>query len=166
MNYRVLAVLIILLLMVPVLTRSPQQYVQVRAENGDLIACIPVSTGDVVQLQFTHSMYGGYVREQWRVTPENQLNRVRFVTENAAAAEYYATDGRSYEADDGFVVPGEPLQQPELVIRVNNRGNHVLTVNGETRHLAEITQGSTQVRISVESGTCGEIDGAMSGKDD
>ena len=155
MNHRIIALLIMILLMVPVLISSPQQILQARAENGEVIACAVVNDGDVVQLQFTHSMFGGYVRERWQVTPDGRLNRVRFVTENAAAAEYYATDGSSYEADDGFVVPGDPLQQPELVIRVNNRGNHILTVNDAEWHLAEITQGSTQVRISIDTGSCG-----------
>ena len=155
MNHRIIALLIMILLMVPVLISSPQQILQARGESGEVIACAVVNDGDVVQLQFTHSMFGGYVRERWQVTPDGRLNRVRFVTENAAAAEYYATDGSSYEADDGFVVPGDPLQQPELVIRVNNRGNHILTVNDAEWHLAEITQGSTQVRISIDTGSCG-----------
>lgn len=143
-----------LLLMVPTLTASPQQSLQLRTGNGEHIACFAVDTDDVVQLQFTHSMYGGFVREQWQVTPNGQLNRIRFVTENAAAAEYYASDGSSYKADDGYVVPGGPLQQPELVVRVNNRGKHELTVDGETVHLAKMIPGSTQVRIFIDSGSC------------
>lgn len=127
---------------------------------------MPTKIDDVVQLQFTHSMYGGYVRESWRVTPARQLDRVRFVTENAAAAEYYATDGSSFRAEDGFVVPGEPLLQSELIVRVNSRGNHWLTVDDESIHLAEELQASTQVRISVESGSCDTRSESMSGKDD
>lgn len=166
MKSRLLVLLIIILLMVPMITSSTQQVLLVRAESGDLVVCTPVRGGDVVQLQFTHSMFGGYVREQWEITPHGELNRVRFVTENAAAAEYYATDGASYEADDGFVVPGDPLQRSDLIVRVNNRGNHVLTVNDEEWPLAEMIQESTQVRIDVDSGTCGEIEESMSGKDD
>lgn len=143
-----------ILMMVPTLMASPQKSLQVRTGDGELMACLAVDTDDMLQLQFTHSMYGGYVREQWQVTPGGQLSRIRFVTEHAAAAEYYASDGSSYKADDGYVVPGAPLQQPELVVRVNNRGNHILTVDGETLHLAEMIPGSTQVRIFVDSGSC------------
>jgi hypothetical protein len=103
-------------------------------------------------------MFGGYVREQWRVTPGNELQRVRFVTENAAAAEYYATDGTSYHADDGYVVPGEPLQQPVLVVRVNQRGNHYLSVGGTSVHLAGLVSQSTQVRIALYPQSCDEAD--------
>lgn len=166
MKFRLLALLAMIVLMVPVLTNSPQQVIRVETANGDLLACTRVDAGDVAQLQFTHSMFGGYVREQWEITPDGQLNRLRFVTENAAAAEYYATDGASYQADDGFVVPGDPLQQPELIVRVNNRGNHVLTVAGNEWHLAEMVDESTQVRIFIDTGSCGEIEESMSGKDD
>lgn len=145
----------LLLLMVPMLMTSPQKSIHVRNESGASVWCGPAKTYDVVELQFTHSMFGGYVKERWLITPDNRLDRDRFVTENAAAAEYYATDGSSYRADDGFVVPGEPLQQSELVIRVDSRGNHYLRVDNHTIHLAGIVHESTQVRISVESGNCG-----------
>lgn len=142
------------LVMVPALLATPSRSLQVHTSTGALVWCSPVGQNDTVQLQFTHSMFGGYVRENWKVTPGNQLQRSRFVTENAAAAEYYATDGTSYQADDGFVVPGDPLQQPELVVRVNNRGNHVLTVGENNVHLAEVLPYSTQVRIAVVAEDC------------
>ncbi len=148
----------ILLLMVPVLLATPAQSLQVRTDTGALVWCTGISRHDTVQLQFTHSMFGGYVREQWRATPGNDLQRVRIVTENAAAAEYYATDGTSYRADDGYVVPGGPLQQPALLVRVNQRGNHHLSVNGATVHLAGLLPGSTQVRIAVYPQSCDEAD--------
>jgi hypothetical protein len=149
---------VILLLMAPMLLASPAQSLQVRTDTGALVWCTAVSRHDTVQLQFTHSMFGGYVREQWRVTPGNELQRVRFVTENAAAAEYYATDGTSYHADDGYVVPGEPLQQPVLVVRVNQRGNHYLSVGGTSVHLAGLVSQSTQVRIALYPQSCDEAD--------
>lgn len=148
----------ILLLMAPMLLASPAQSLQVRTDTGALVWCTAVSADDIVQLQFTHSMFGGYVREQWQVTPDRELRRVRFVTENAAAAEYYATDGTSYQADDGYVVPGEPLQQPALIVRVNQRGNHYLSVGGTSVHLAGLVSQSTQVRIAVYPHTCAEAD--------
>lgn len=145
---------IVLVVMVPALLASTSRSVQVHSSTGELVWCAPVESGDVVQLQFTHSMFGGYVREHWKITPRNQLQRIRFVTENAAAAEYYATDGTSYQADDGFVVPGDPLLESDLIVRVNSRGNHVLTVDDWSVHLAEELPQSTQVRISIEAESC------------
>ena len=144
----------LLLVMVPVLVSSSARSLLVYSSEQAQAWCIPVKSHDSMQLQFTHSMFGGFVREEWQVTPNNQLQRNRFVTENAAAAEYYATDGTSYLADDGYVVPGPPLQQSELVIRVNNRGNHVLTVGTHTVYLAEELTESTQVRIEVVARSC------------
>lgn len=153
---RKLAVLLlgIMLIMMPAALHHPDISVQVTTQDGVIITCQPAEYGDMVQLQFTHSMFGGYVREQWVITPANQMQRTRFVTENAAAAEYYATDGTSYRAGDGFVVPGVPLQQSELVVRVNSRGNHVLTVGDSTIHLAGELPQSTQVRIAVVTASC------------
>lgn len=145
---------VLLLVMVPALLAPSPRSLQVHTSTGIHVWCTPVASNDLVQLQFTHSMYGGYVREHWKITPTNQLQRVRFVTGNAAAAEYYATDGTSYQADDGFVVPGDPIQEPELIVRVNSRGNHVLSVDGETVHLANELTESTQVRIAVVAEVC------------
>lgn len=148
--------IVVLVVMLPVLLIPTSRSVQIHTATGERVWCAPVDTGDVLQLQFTHSMFGGYVREKWKVTPANQLQRVRFVTENAAAAEYYATDGTSFQAEDGFVVPGDPLMEPELVVRASSRGNHEISVNENSVQLAEELPESTQVRVSVESQSCDE----------
>lgn len=149
-----LALVLVLVVMLPMLLVQSPRSVQIHTSAGEMIWCSPVDIGDTVQLQFTHSMFGGFVREQWQVTPGNQLQRDRFITQNAAAAEYYATDGTSYQADDGFVVPGEPLLESELIVRANSRGNHVVTVNENSVHLSQTLPQSTQVRISIESQSC------------
>lgn len=146
---------VLLIVMVPALLSRPARSVQVHTDTGVLVWCTAVGTDDIMQLQFTHSMFGGYVREQWRITPNRQFERVRFVTENAAAAEYYATDGSSYRADDGYVVPGEPLMRTSLVVRVNTRGDHVVSVGNTTARLADLLPQSTQVHISVAPTDCG-----------
>lgn len=145
---------LVLVVMLPVLLLPTPRSVQIHTPTGDVIWCSPVKVGDTLQLQFTHSMFGGFVREDWLVTQSNQLERSRFVTQNAAAAEYYATDGTSYQDDDGFVVPGEPLVESGLTVRANSRGDHVITVNQNYIHLIEVLPESTQVRISVEPQAC------------
>lgn len=144
----------LLLLMVPFLVMPSPRSLQIVQADGSLVWCAPVVPDDIVQLQFTHSMFGGFVREQWRVTPANQFSRERFVTENAAAAEYYATDGSSYHDIDGYVVPGDPLVLPELMIRVNSRGNHQLKVSGNTIALVDLLPKSTQVRVVIKPESC------------
>lgn len=151
---RAALILALFLAMAPAILGSPAVSLQVRAESGAVIWCASIRKNATMDLQFTHSMYGGYVRETWRITPDSQLMRTRFVTENAAAAEYYATDGTSYRDSEGFVVPGELPKQSKLVVRVNDRGNHVLRVGGQTVHLAGEVSQSTQVHISVISQPC------------
>lgn len=145
---------VLLFVMAPALLSTPSRSVMVHTDSGALVWCTGIATDDLMQLQFTHSMFGGYVREQWRITPDNRFERVRMVTENAASAEYYATDGSSYRADDGYVVPGEPLVRTTLVVRVNQRGNHVVTVGDQQANLADLLPQSTQVHISVAPRDC------------
>lgn len=155
---RKLALLIggLVLVMLPATLSSPAYSVRVRVESGNLVFCFPAHRDSQMQLQFTHSMYGGYVRESWSITPTAKLSHERMVTENAAAAEYYATHGTSFLADDGYVVPTDALTLRELVVRVNARGNHTLTVGDESVNMAELLATSTQVRISVERESCPE----------
>lgn len=145
---------VLILVMMPALISTTGRSLQVQTSAGELVWCAGVKPGDSVQLQFTHSMYGGFVREFWQVTSGNKLERTWFVTENAAAAEYYATDGSSYRTDDGYVVPTLPLVQPELVVRVNSRGSHKLTVEDQSLSMADLLGTSTQVRISITQKSC------------
>lgn len=144
----------LLVIMIPALVTTGSSSLHVRTADGEGLWCVDANTGTEVQLQFTHSMYGGFVRETWRITPDSQLERLSFVTQNAAAAEYYAADGSSYRSDNVYVVPGSSLQRAELVIRVNDRGNHQLTVGGVQIDMAGELQQSTQVRITAQPGTC------------
>lgn len=148
----------LVVLMLPALLQPTGPWLQLRTGDGELVSCLAVRPGDTVTLQFTHSMYGGYVRETWVVTPENQLKRDRIVTENAAAAEYYATEITPVRAADGWEVPGEQIELPKLVVRVNQRGNHQLWIESRSIPLHTLVPGSTQVHLSVEPDTCAQED--------
>lgn len=147
----------LLLLSALVISGQPTLVVIATTADDGLLLCRRVEPGDEVRLQFTHSMFGGFVRESWLVTDDAHLERSRFVTENAPAAEYYATDGRVERGTDGFEVLAMPLTEDELVIRVDQRGNHYLRIGGVTVHLAGMIDDSAQVRIRVTAdvpGTC------------
>lgn len=131
------------------LAAAEPRVVVVETGGGRPLLCHDARSGSLVTVSFTHSMFGGYVREQWRVTDDNQFRRTRFVTENAAAAEYYATDGRITSSADGFVVEGDPPIEGDIVVRVDRRGDHWLEIDGARWHLAGMVGQSTQVRISV-----------------
>lgn len=147
---RVAGVIIaVVLLALPGVLSQPALAVTLVTGEGDQLTCTRVAPGARVELQFTHSMYGGYVREVYRVDPAGTLSRQRIVTEHAAAAEYYATDGRTRRQDDGWEVLAPPFATRELVIRVDDRGDHRITIDGTTYHLAAMLTQPTQVRIGT-----------------
>jgi hypothetical protein len=129
---------------------QPVSWVQAVTADGTRIACGRVSGATPITLTFTHSMFGGYVDEHYRLRDGETLERVRIVTERAAAAEYYATDGMVRRVDDGYEVIAPPYSTDRLVIRVDARGDHRLTI-GETRWpLYRHLGASTQVTLEVQ----------------
>jgi hypothetical protein len=124
-------------------------FVAVDLETGARLACEPLGHGERVVLVFTHSMYGGDVREEYVAGSDGRLRRVEMTTANAAAAEYYAHDGRVTRLDDRFRVDAPPASFDEIVVRVDDVGRHRLLRNGgELDLLAAVGQG-TPVRLDV-----------------
>ncbi len=149
---RLLLVLIIALpgLAIPGITLQPALTLAAITDDGTTLARARVTPGTMITLTFTHSMYGGDVREIYQVDRDGTLVRQRVVADRAAAAEYYAWDGSVVAMDDGYEVIGPPFETDELVIRVDARGGHRLTVGDRTWRLADAVAAPTQVRISVD----------------
>lgn len=140
------------LVSLPGIALQPVFALEVVTGEGAVVACVPAPAGTPVTLSFTHSMFGGFVRESYVVTPDGALQRQRVVTEHASAAEYYATDGRIQKTPQGFEVLAGPFITGDLVVRVDQRGNHRLTVGTSRYHLARMLPGSTQVHIGTIRG--------------
>lgn len=145
-----LAGLIIGLVALVGVAAQPVMVVRAVTGEGTTLVCERVAPGDSVAFTFTHSMYGGFVRETYRVTPDALLARQQIVAEHAAAAEYYATDGRTRQVADGYEVLAAPYATASLVIRVDARGDHWLTIGATRHHLAGMLDDPTQVRLAVE----------------
>lgn len=124
---------------------QPVTWLRVVTDDGTLLACARVDEETPITLAFTHSMFGGYVREVYHLRPDAQLERQRMVTEHAAAAEYYATDGRIRHTAEGYEVLASPFATDRLVVRVDARGDHRLTIGDVTHPLYEGLQASTAV---------------------
>lgn len=127
---------------------QPVQSVAVKTSDGNALVCRLVNRGTAVTLVFTHSMYGGEVRETWRADG-NMLVRDRIVAERAAAAEYYATDGRTQRVDGGYEVIVAPLQASELPFRIDQIGNHRLRIDDEEIALTSEVSGPTGATLSA-----------------
>lgn len=148
-NYAVIGS-ILLLGMLLMATLQPATILRVETEEGYLALCRQIRTGAPITLTFTHSMHGGDVSETWALDDDARLIRQRIVTDNAAAAEYYATDGRVVRDGEGFTVLAGPFATDELIVRVDGIGNHRLTVEATTWYLHKDLRGPVQMRLAGE----------------
>lgn len=142
--------LLLCLIGLPGMLLQPALVLRVTTGDGVALICTRVAAGTAVVLEFTHSMYGGFVREMYRIDSDGDLKRQRIITENAAAAEYYALDGRTQRVDDVYEVLGTPFRTKRLVVRVDTRGNHRLTIGATVYRLTDILPDSTQIAVRVE----------------
>jgi hypothetical protein len=104
--------------------------------------CVRVSEGDVISLQFTHSMYGVPVEERLRV--EGRRMMLFHVVTSDAALEYYGIEGReegnARREIDRFSIPRESV------------GGQTLTVRNRRIVLRDLPggQGSVTIRLARE----------------
>lgn len=129
---------------------QPVLLLRVTTAEGEQVLCTRVEPATSVTLSFTHSMFGGFVDEQYLLRPDGTLVRQGIVTENAAAAEYYATDGHVQTVEGGYEVLAAPFATDDLTVRVDARGNHRLTVGTTTFPLYERLGESVQVHLEGE----------------
>lgn len=101
-----------------------------------------------VVLAFDHSMYGGEVREVFEAGGGGRLRRVAVTTANAAAAEYYAYDGRVVRDGDRYRVDAPPREFPAIVVRVDRVGAYRLGLGPETVDLVAVADGHP-VRLAL-----------------
>lgn len=121
-------------------------------QDGDVLACEPIGSTRLITLAFTHSMYGGEVRETWQIDGETLIRR-QIEADLAAAAEYYATDGRVERIETGFVVLASPITVESLTVRVDHIGNHRLRVSDGSTEIAlasRIDETSAATTISAQ----------------
>ena len=129
---------------------APAESLSVTSERGSIEICVPVSDKDRVDLIFTNSMFGGDVREIYEVS-EGDLVRTRFLTENAAAAEYYAWTGGIEAGDDGFEVLLADERFESIPVLVDVVGEYRLIVDERAIDLSALVSEPTSVRIEVRT---------------
>jgi hypothetical protein len=129
---------------------EPVSLLQVVTADGERVLCTRVGDTTSITLRFTHSMFGGFVEERYLLRSDGILVRQGIVTENAAAAEYYASDGDVRRIADGFEVLAGPFMTEGLTVRIDSRGKHRLTVGTKSISLYEHLGESVQVRLEGE----------------
>jgi hypothetical protein len=131
-------------------------YTVAEAGTGRLVVCRPAASG-TLRLVFTNSLYGGAVVEAYVPGGEDGvLLRTGVRTERAAAAEYYAYDGRVAVVDGWHEVEVTPMPIPAVVVRVDRIGDHRLRIDGEQIRLLSLVPDRTAVRLATERMTLAE----------
>lgn len=118
-------------------------------ETGRVVLCRSAAEG--MTLAYTHSMYGGEVREEFVAGRDGRLRRLAMTTANAAAAEYYAYDA-DVVRDGGRYRVDVPVQEfAEVVVRVDRVGAHRLLVGERTIDLVAVAGEGHRVALEVRS---------------
>ena len=139
-----------LLLAGALLTPAAPAFVVTDLATGATLLCEPLPPGRRVALVFTHSMYGGDVREVYEVGGDGRLRRIETTTANAAAAEYYAYDGAVTRVGDRFRVDAPAAIFEEIVVRVDRVGAHRLTWDDGALDLLAAAGDRVPVKLSVD----------------
>ena len=150
MRHRVLvAIGVVTIVALAGLAMTPVMLVAVTAEDDRAMVCERIGRDSTIALTFTHSMYGGDVTETYQPTVSGTLLRASVVTDNAAAAEYYAWDGRVEPVGERFEVVVPDRAFAAIPVRVDQIGAHRLTIDGQTLDLAAMVDGSEGVRLAL-----------------
>ncbi len=149
MSRTTIAIGLVAIVVMAGLAMTPVTAVTVTAEDGQAIVCMRVDRESTIALTFTHSMYGGDVTETYRLTDSATLLRTSILTGNAAAAEYYAWNGAVRVHGERFEVVVPDQEFTALPVRVDQIGQHRLTVDETSGDLAAMVDGSEGVRLSL-----------------
>ena len=143
-------IIVALLALMPFLATPSLALVATDGDDGRVILCRPVREGDRVVLSYTHSMYGGDVREEYAATGDGRLRRLSMTTANAAAADYYAYTEPVVRDGERFRVVVPPASFRELMVRVDRVGKPRLTVVAETFSLFAAIGDDHCLRLAIE----------------
>jgi hypothetical protein len=114
------------------------------------VMCRSLDHGERVVLAFTHSMFGGDVREEYVITRQGALRRLAMLTEHPAAADYYAhtadvtRDGDMYRID----VPAAEFE--EIAVRIDRVGKPRLIFGDQELDLLAATGNQHRIIIGAE----------------
>jgi|GEM_PF-1715670 len=124
----------------------PAPAVEVRTADGRVLAQWPLVEGQVLALTFTHSMYGGDVREVYRVDAQRGLTLVE-VTAQQAALDYYALPVSTGMGEYRTASVERPLGA--IWVRADRIGRHRLAYGGQQLSLFEAAGDGVAVCVGV-----------------
>jgi hypothetical protein len=150
MSTRVATGLVLVATLLIGVAAMPSPVLLVTSASGAIDICLPLGTSEPVILTFTNSMYGGEVREQFEIA-NGHLVRTRFVTENAASAEYYAWNAAIEVMDDGYEVKVPPESFAFVPVLVDTIGDYRLVAGDEEILLSDMVTEPDSTKISIKT---------------
>jgi hypothetical protein len=127
---------------------APTPGVELRDLDADARLVARLASTDVFRLEFTHSMYGGWVREAYHLAGA-RLRRTSVTAQRAGAAEYYALYGNLRRNGEEWIVEVPPLDLERLRVRVDATGQPALVSGAERLELLSVVPDGHVVEVRV-----------------
>jgi len=119
--------------------------------EGGLVLCLVPRRHEAFTLSFTHSMFGGDVRETYSITSDARLQRQEITTANLAAAEYYAYTAGVSRAGARYRLDLPVAMFDRLNVLVDAAGQHRLSSGSKSFDLLVATGNGHQVELQARS---------------
>jgi hypothetical protein len=140
-----------------VLLGAPGPSLVVFDETGNqIVLCRQLEPSEEFILAYTHSMYGGDVRETFRVTAAGTLRRIAMRTAHPAAADYYAYTADVVREGDLYRIDVPAADFAAIAVRIDEVGAPRLRFADGEIDLLAATGNQHRVVLSgrPRAGTC------------
>nr|WP_295973782.1 DUF1850 domain-containing protein [uncultured Bacillus sp.] len=152
-KYKIIAlfipIFILFLSFIPMKTTLVFQF-----ENSDhILAYLPISTGDIFQLKYTHSIHLSDVIDSYIVTSDHQIKQTAMtyedfsigMPENAQNGEIFEhKNGKYYLSNMNRIFPYFDLRTGKV------RANHMLIVANKEYPISSFIEPGTWIRITIK----------------
>ncbi|MDQ3045174.1 MAG: DUF1850 domain-containing protein [Chloroflexota bacterium] len=119
--------------------------------EGGIVLCFVPRRDEPFTLSFTHSMFGGEVRETYTLTTDAKLQRQEITTANLAAAEYYAYTAGVSQAGERYRLELPAATFDRLDVLVDEVGHHRLSTAERRVDLLAVTGDGHHVELQAQS---------------
>ena len=146
-------IFIALVLIVIILTPYKNCLVFQFENSGQVLAYIPISTGEQFQVKYTHSIHLSDVIESYTVTKEGEIKQYQLEYEDfSIGMPSQAGKGERFEQKDGkYYLRNMNNYFPSFDLRLGKvRAHHTLIYKGKEYPLSDYIEPGTWIRIKVE----------------
>jgi len=131
----------------------------VEAESGGKrYLCLPVSPGEVFQIEFLHSYDRFPFKEYYRVEGPGEIRLFRLVFRSILNGQGFVYPGVRIRPDGWGEIDGIEAYHPfvEFLMGAREHANHRLTLRGMEYSLADVIPPGTPVVVRVQTASCNE----------